>query len=103
MLAWESILRFGGLMATLGMTIVYQVIIKRHNRQRSCLPREFINAMGHVVGLTCGLELGPLRRRPRSGSGAWLARSYIKMPQGSLFKGILIHKLHPTMEPQISL
>lgn len=39
MLAWESILKFGGLMATLGTTIAYQVIIKRHNRQRSCLPR----------------------------------------------------------------
>lgn len=69
-------------MATLGMTIVYQVISKRHDRQQSCLPREFINATGHVVGLTCGLKAWPFAATA-SVSGAWLlARSYIKMPQG---------------------
>lgn len=34
MLAWESMLGFAGLMATLGMTMAYQVTTKGHNRQR---------------------------------------------------------------------
>ncbi len=63
-MAWWLMFGFRRLTATVWMTIVYQAIVEGLVDINRTL-QGTVNAMGHVVGLTCGLELGSLRQQPR--------------------------------------